>query len=144
MVAATIRVGIGVVLAVLAIDPVSAYDFHGRPGYTWSTTPGPNAPLPANQGIYVEKSVVEDGYRVSIYLGKLKPTDIQINIGPRGIALQSARTNSFDRTEAHSYYHAQRYVQFSRLVPVPHDADTEMASTNYRNGILEILLPRRQ
>ena len=144
MVAAAIRMGIGVVLALLVFDPVSAYDFHGHPGYTWPTTLVPYAPVPSNQGIHVEKSVVEDGYRVSIHLGKLKPTDIQINIGPRGVALQSARTNSFDRTQAHGYYYAQRYVQFSRLIPVPHDADTEMASTNYRDGILEILLPRRQ
>jgi len=142
--AVLIGVGFSYVLAVFTPNLVWAYHPYGHPDYGWPATTFAHAPSPANWGIHVEESLVADGYMVKIYLGKLRPEDVKITISPHGIALQSVQTSRFDQTQAHGYWYKQSYTQFSRLIPLPNDADTELASMDYRDGVLEVLLPRRK
>ena len=133
-----------VVLTTLAAFPAWAFQPYGFPGYGGYAPPFTHSPYPAHQGIHVEKNRMENGYMVRVYLGKLKPKDIQININPRGIALQSVQTRRFNQTQEHGYWYEYSSSQFSRQIPLPNDADFERASMTYHDGILEIAFPLRQ
>ena len=137
------RVVLSFALGLFLSNSASAYQPYVHPGYGWSTTPFSHALAPPSRGIHVEKDLVEDGYLIRIHLGQLRPEDIKITIDPRGIALQSVRTSRFNQTQAHGYWYEHSYTRFSRLIPLPTDADTELASMDYKAGVLQILLPRK-
>ncbi len=99
---------------------------------------------------YVEPAVdiVESDreYHVVIDLPGVKKEDIQLIPQEGGIELKAERKEEFKKQdEKQGYFHVERrYTGFYRFISLPEDADVDKAEAEYRNGVLEIRIPKKR
>ncbi len=99
---------------------------------------------------YAEPAVdiVESGkeYHVMVDLPGVKKENIQLIPQEGGIELKAERKEEMTRgDEKKGFFHMERrYTGFYRFIRLPEDADIERADAEYRNGVLEIRVPKRK
>lgn len=72
----------------------------------------------------------------------VEPDDIDVQVDSDGIDI-SARTSSEHKAEDKGYYRTERsYRSFRRFIPLPGEVDPDQVKAKYRNGVLEVRMPR--
>jgi HSP20 family protein len=72
----------------------------------------------------------------------LKKGDVQIELRDDSVVIQGERQDE-RREERDGFYSTERtYGRFYREIPLPEGADTEEATATFRDGVLEIVIPR--
>ena len=74
----------------------------------------------------------------------LKKDDVQIELRDDSVVIQGERQDE-RREEREGFYTTERtYGRFYREIPLPEGADTDEATATFRDGVLEITIPRRE
>ena len=72
----------------------------------------------------------------------VEPDDIELQVTDDGLKI-SAETVSEDQTKDKGYYRSERrFGSFLRFIPLPAEIDPEQVNANFRNGVLEVRLPK--
>lgn len=74
----------------------------------------------------------------------LKKDDVQIELRDDSVVIQGERQDE-RREEREGFYSTERtYGRFYREIPLPEGADTDRATATFRDGVLEIAIPREE
>jgi len=70
--------------------------------------------------------------------------DIEVNISDDTITLSGEKKKE-EKVEKKNYYHLERsYGSFSRSFRLPTDVQTDKAKASFKNGVLEIRIPKTE
>ena len=85
----------------------------------------------------------KDALKLKAAMPGIDPKDINIEVEDNVLTV-SAERRSEDKVEKDDYvWVEQQYGSFSRAVTLPDYADIDRIQTRYRNGVLEITVPKR-
>lgn len=72
----------------------------------------------------------------------INPDDVKVELEDDGLVIHGE--TKFEREEENEgvYHSERRYGRFYRFIPLPENIDVDQISANYRNGVLEISLPK--
>ena len=74
----------------------------------------------------------------------LKKDDVQIELRDDSVVIQGERQEE-RKEEREGFYSTERtYGRFYREIPLPEGADTDEATATFRDGVLEIAIPRAE
>ncbi|NMP23706.1 Hsp20/alpha crystallin family protein [Sulfobacillus harzensis] len=76
--------------------------------------------------------------------GLEKKDDVNITVHDNHLHLSGKIEQMDDREDEHVHRMERYYGQFARTVPLPTPVDDTRAKASYRNGILEVRLPKSQ
>jgi HSP20 family protein len=71
----------------------------------------------------------------------LKPEDVRVEITEDQLVIQGERKVEHEEKSQGVYRSERRYGQFYRAIPLPDGANTEQAKAQFKNGVLEIVMP---
>jgi HSP20 family protein len=84
----------------------------------------------------------DDTVVVKAELPGLKKEDIEVTVDQGDLVIHGERTAESEVKEEH-YYRAERsYGSFYRRIPLPPDVKTEQITATYKDGLLEIRVPK--
>ncbi len=79
---------------------------------------------------------------VRIEVPGVDPDDIDVEVTPQQVIVRG-ETRQASGGEGQGIYHSERrYGRFTRTIPLPATVDTDAAQASYRNGLLEVRVPR--
>lgn len=74
----------------------------------------------------------------------VEPKDIDVQVTDDGLKI-AAETVSEEKTEDKGYYRSERrFGAFRRFIPLPAEVDPERVKANFRNGVLEVRMPKSE
>jgi HSP20 family protein len=74
----------------------------------------------------------------------LKKDDVKVHIDGDTLVVEGERKQEKEE-KREGYYHSERsYGKFYRSIPLPEGAQTDQASAQFNNGVLEVTLPVRE
>lgn len=79
-----------------------------------------------------------DAIVVHADLPGLSAEDLEVHATDEGLVIQGERRREDERTEGDVWRSERVYGRFSRLIPLPEDADLDSAQARFDNGVLEI------
>jgi HSP20 family protein len=71
----------------------------------------------------------------------LNKDDIKVEVSDGMLTLQGERKHEAKEEREGCYYSECSYGSFYRAIPLPEGADTSKATADFRNGVLEIMVP---
>jgi len=84
----------------------------------------------------------KDNVMVKAEVPGLKKDDIEIQIKGRDLVIKGERKKE-EEVKDENYYYAERvYGAFSRVVRLPVDVKADQVKAKFKNGVLEIVLPK--
>ena len=100
----------------------------------------------ATQNWMLPMDVIEgaDDVKLRAALPGMEPDDIKIQVEDGVLTLSGERRFEDKIEEGKHVWLEQRYGPFNRSVTLPRWADSERIDANYRNGVLELTIPRRE
>ncbi len=108
--------------------------YHLRPGN------GKHVAIAPNIEIYEKK----DEFVVKAELPGVDKKDIELTINHDNLTLKG-EVKKEEEVKEEKYYASERYYgNFKRTIALPHEIDSEKAKANYKNGLLEVILPRKE
>jgi HSP20 family protein len=78
---------------------------------------------------------------VSADLPGINKDDVRVECTQDGLIIEGERKRESEETRAGVQRTERSYGSFSRLVPLPEDADTEHAKAQFKDGVLEVRVP---
>jgi HSP20 family molecular chaperone IbpA len=129
-----------------ALLPVTvwAYDFSGYPdnrSYRPYTGSAGGNHYPGS--LRVQRGMTGDGYYVRAYFEGLRPEDVQVYLRRNHLVLQIAQGDQYRRHNPDARRLSRWKMRFRRQWRLPYDADWTRMTTNTKNGIMDIHIPRR-
>lgn len=90
--------------------------------------------------------VVEDEktVRVTAEMPGLTEKDFNVEVQGDQLILSGEKKSSREEKNKGYYYSERSYGSFSRVIPLPCEVDADKAKGNYKNGMLEIELPKKE
>lgn len=89
-------------------------------------------------------SQTRDGFTVKVELPGMKQEEIQINVEGNVLTVKGERKQEAETSED-GYVRTERvYGSFERSFALPTSVDLEAARASYRDGLLEIRLPKKE
>jgi|SRR3989338_1361415 len=90
--------------------------------------------------LYEDKEVLV----AKVELPGMGKEDIQVNIADHHLTIKGEKKKE-EEIKAESYYRSERsYGSFSRTVDLPAEVQVEKAQASFKNGVLEIRLPKSE
>jgi HSP20 family protein len=90
--------------------------------------------------LYEEK----DEIVVKTELAGMAKEDIQVNITDHHLTIKGEKKRQEETKEKNFYCSERSYGAFSRTVELPTDVQAEKARANFKNGVLELHLPKTE
>jgi len=122
-------------------------DFFGRRfGPWWPTIRWPEIRWPAEMEISPSVDIFEDKDEIVVKaeLPGMGKEDVNVNITEDTLTISGEKKKE-EKVEKKDYYHLERsYGSFSRSFRLPADVQTEKARATFKNGILEIRVPKTE
>jgi HSP20 family protein len=91
----------------------------------------------------VDVSEKPDSIHVQLEAPGLDKDDIDIDVQGRQLIVTGRKSYESERTEGAMVISERAFGHFQRVVPLPDLVTTDAAQAKYRNGVLDIELPRR-
>lgn len=86
----------------------------------------------------------EDAYHLKLEVPGLEPDDLNIEATSEAVSISGER-KSESRTEERGAVRTEfRYGKFQRVMPLPGRIDHQNVSADYKNGVLELKLPKAE
>jgi HSP20 family protein len=78
---------------------------------------------------------------VTAELPGLNKDDVKVELTPEGLLIQGERKEEHEEKQKGVLRTERRYGRFSRLIPLPEEANVEQAKAQFTNGVLEVVIP---
>jgi HSP20 family protein len=112
-------------------------EFFGRTPFQMATTEANWSPL-------VDIHEMKEGYQLQVELPGVKQEDIQVSIEGETLTLKGERKHEVEVKEDEYHRVERSYGRFERSVVLPSVVDPGQVKATYRDGVLEILLPKKE
>lgn len=86
----------------------------------------------------------EDEQIITAEMAGVHPTDIDIDVTGDAITICGERTMDAEIEDAYYHRRERNYGTFSRTIQLPFMVDTNKVEASFKNGILQIRLPRAE
>ncbi|MBF0158287.1 MAG: Hsp20/alpha crystallin family protein [Magnetococcales bacterium] len=88
----------------------------------------------------------EDNDRITIHadIPGMEQKDIQVNVENGRLTISGERQFKDEAKRDHYHRIERAYGQFSRTFQLPNTTSPDQIQASYRNGVLEIVLPKRE
>lgn len=88
--------------------------------------------------------VFESGHEViaTIELPGVKKEEITLKVSPTALMFQTKKGQKEEHKDAGHYEYAARFEGYSRTVPLPARVASAKAKATYKNGVLEVRVPK--
>jgi HSP20 family protein len=116
--------------------------FHEEMDRTFSRIFGKEADT--DSGVwYPAIDVVEHDGQLQVHaeLPGLKPEDVKVEVTDDALIIQGERKYQHEDKKGGVYRSERRYGQFYREIPLPEGANAEQAKANFKDGVLEVVVP---
>jgi HSP20 family protein len=74
----------------------------------------------------------------------LKKEDLQVNLSDNLLTIHGEKKQEEEKKEKGYYYSERSYGSFSRSIQLPTDVQPEKVSASFKDGVLEIRLPKTE
>jgi HSP20 family protein len=103
-----------------------------------------NQPVESGSWGLLSAEVNETGAAIEVQLEVpgMQAQDFEVDVDGRYLSVRGTKHYSQQTTEGRLHIAERAYGSFERLIPLPCEVDTGVA--NYRRGVLNISLPKRQ
>lgn len=86
----------------------------------------------------------EKAYTVHADIPGVKKEDIQVDINGDQVSIRAEVKREKEKKEGEKVLHSERYYgMVSRSFSLPTDVDAQGAAANYKDGVLELTLPKK-
>ena len=92
----------------------------------------------------IDVSEDEEKVMVSAELPKCKPENIDINVSGRLLSISGEKKQSEEKKEKGYYYCESSFGSFRRDVNIPSEVDADKIEATYKDGILDIHMPKAE
>jgi HSP20 family protein len=89
----------------------------------------------------IEVAESNDRLQVHAELPGLQPEDVKLEVTDDALIIQGERKYEHEDKKGGVYRSERGYGQFYREIPLPEGANAEQAKAQFRDGILEVVLP---
>jgi HSP20 family protein len=79
--------------------------------------------------------------QVHAELPGLKPEDVTVEVTDNALVIQGERRYEHEDKQEGMYRSERRYGRFYREIPLPEGANAEQAKAEFKDGVLEVVLP---
>lgn len=111
------------------------------PGRAVQAEPGQQTPY---RKALVDLQETDEEVIVTVELPGMKKEDIDLNVTSERVEIRAqAKEETTEEKEGYTAY-GRWYAGFYRNVPLPADVKSEESKATYKNGVLEIILPKRE
>ncbi|EPC00221.1 hypothetical protein L861_06930 [Litchfieldella anticariensis FP35 = DSM 16096] len=90
----------------------------------------------------------DDAIRVYVFAAGLSTSDLEVNVQDNVLTLRGKREVQLPKAEGEErrpYFRRERFSgEFARSIALPDGLDVDRAEAHFRNGVFEILLPKRE
>jgi HSP20 family protein len=82
-------------------------------------------------------------YTISVELPGVDEKEIQLELSNNTLKIKGEKKQQKEEKEKNYYRMERSYGSFQRVLSLPEDADQEKINATYKNGIMEIAIPRK-
>jgi HSP20 family protein len=100
--------------------------------------------IPGMRKAFVDVQETDRDVIVTAELPGVKKEDIELNVTSEKVEIKAQTREETAREEEGFTAYARRYAGFYRAIPLPTPVRSEDAETTYKNGVLEIILPKKE
>lgn len=86
----------------------------------------------------------DDAFHIRADLPGLKSEDIDITLDNNTLSISGEKKNENETKEENVYRSERYYGKFLRSIELPSAVDTSKIEANYKNGVLEIAVPKTE
>jgi HSP20 family protein len=108
----------------------------------------PSSIRAAQRGAFpaINMGVTADAVEIYAFAPGIDPATVEVSVDKGLLTLTGERrTAAPEASESVSVYAQERFEgQFRRVVSLPEDADTARVDATYRDGVLKIVIPKRE
>jgi HSP20 family protein len=102
------------------------------------------ASLPALKQPSVDILDLGDALQVVADMPGVRKEDIEINLTPERVEISAESSTETERKEEDYTYRERGYASYRRALDLPADVLTDKAEASFKNGVLEINLPKKE
>lgn len=112
----------------------------GEPAERWSRAPvAESSEMREPHMDVVER---EDEFVVSVELPGVKKENIELTMVDNVLRVKAKREEEVEKKEGNYLYRERTYRGYHRSIPLPVDVDADRAEATFKNGVLEVRLPK--
>lgn len=113
------------------------------PGYFIQPLHGDALPSPSQ--IRVDIKETEEGYSLEAEIPGVNKENIQVSIDGNQVTLRAEIQQLDEKKDGEKVLRSERYYgSVSRSFQLPSDIDAEQCKARYENGLLKLMLPKKQ
>jgi len=101
---------------------------------------------PGGQELQIKLDVKEDekAYKIDAEIPGVKKEDIQVDVVGNQISIRAEVKHEKEEKKDEKVVHSERYYgAVARSLQLPVDVDAEKASASYKDGVLNLMLPKK-
>jgi HSP20 family protein len=87
-------------------------------------------------------------YSINVEIPGVEEKDMRIEVKGNELTISGEKRYTYETQDKDgspaNYYSERSYGSFTRAVTLPEDVDANAIAANYKNGVLTLLLPRRE
>jgi HSP20 family protein len=102
------------------------------------------ASLPALKQPNVDILDLGDALQVVADMPGVRKEDIEINLTPERVEISAESSTETERKDEEYTYRERGYASYKRVLDLPADVLTDKAEASFKNGVLEINLPKKE
>lgn len=102
--------------------------------------------MPGGQELQIKLDVKEDdkAYKIDAEIPGVKKEDIHVDVNGNQISIRAEVKQEKEEKKDEKVVHSERfYGAVARSLQLPVDVDAEKASANYKDGVLNLTLPKK-
>ena len=80
---------------------------------------------------------------VKVELPGVKKEDVEVVVRDNYLVIRAEKKEEKEEEKQQVHIKERVYGKFERVIPLPHDIDTENAKASFKDGVLEIRFPKK-
>ncbi len=111
-------------------------------GGRWPDWPVQSSDLVLRPNVDIAES--KKTYRISVEVPGVEENELELSVDGDTLIISGQKRQEHEEDEEGFHRVERRYGSFRRVLSLPDDADVDGIKANFRNGVLEIKVPRRE
>lgn len=105
---------------------------------------GEKSPLTRMRAAFVDVQETDTDVIVAAELPGVSKEDIELNVTSDRLEIKAEKKEETEKEEEGFRAYGKRYAGFYRQVPLPQRVESDKAKATYKNGVLEVTLPKKE